>query len=481
MTGTPPTLRYPTFARAYTEFIGVRTNGHLWVEDCDTVDLAARFGTPLYVISENQLRHEYRRFRNAFASRYPSVEVHFANKSHNALAIRHILNQEGAGGECFGATELYLSLLSGLSTDKIVLNGSNKAAEELTMAVGAGVWINIDALDEVDMIEAAVAETGRVANVGVRLKLDIIALRGRQVGSTNLADRGLANKWGLPLDQAVAVVRRVRDNPSFALKGLSYHLGRHTHEASDFMEMARETIRCAVAIHAVTGWMTPSIDLGGGWAYGRLEKTGPLGEDDATTPTFEQYAEAVCDALKGECRSRGMPLPALKLEPGRALSSSIGITLGRVGVVKKWPGFKNWINVDTSSNHVSRIELKGWYHHIVCANRAAESCTERADIVGPLCSVDVLGSARDMPPVRRGDLLALLDTGSYAETTALNYNGQPRPATVLVCGSDAEVTTCRERLSDVIGRYRVPARLLGKSGATRPGQITKKPNRESFM
>ena len=92
MTGTPPTLRYPTFARPYTEFIGVRTNGHLWVEDCDTVDLAARFGTPLYVISENQLRHEYRRFRDAFASRYPSVEVHFANKSHNALAIRHILN-----------------------------------------------------------------------------------------------------------------------------------------------------------------------------------------------------------------------------------------------------------------------------------------------------------------------------------------------------------------------------------------------------
>ena len=85
-----------------------------------------------------------------------------------------------------------------------------------------------------------------------------------------------------------------------------------------------------------------------------------------------------------------------------------------------------------------------------------------------------------MPPVRRGDLLALLDTGSYAETTALNYNGQPRPATVLVCGSDAEVTTCRERLSDVIGRYRVPARLLGKSGATSPGQIAKKPQGGSF-
>ena len=254
------------------------------------------------------------------------------------------------------------------------------------MAVGAGVWINIDALDEVDMIEAAVGETGGVANVGVRRKLDIIALRGRQVGSTNLADRGLANKWGLPLDQAVAVVRRVRDNPSFALKGLSYHLGRHTHEASDFMEMARDDPLCR---------RDPCRDRVDDTLHRPRRRLGlrPSREDrpalarttQRPPPSSNMPRQLRC--VEGRMPERWDASAGPEARARSRLTSSIGL-LGRVGVVKKWPGFKNWINVDTSSNHVSRIELKGWYHHIVCANRATEVCTERADIVGPLCSVD---------------------------------------------------------------------------------------------
>src|SRR6476659_5168206 len=108
----PPKLEPRKYKSSFGEFIGVGPNGNLWVDDCDVEKLAEKFGTPLYIISENQLRYTYRRFRDAFRSRYPDVEILFANKSNNGLAIRHIMNQEGAGGDCFGVTEMNIALLT---------------------------------------------------------------------------------------------------------------------------------------------------------------------------------------------------------------------------------------------------------------------------------------------------------------------------------------------------------------------------------
>ena len=163
----------------------------------------------------------------------------------------------------------------------------------------------------------------------------------------------------------------------------------------------------------------------------------------------------------------GLPLPGLRIEPGRAISASMGITLGRVGAVKEWPAYgKTWVNVDCSTNHLIRIPMAHWYHHIVAANKAAEPVAQaRTTVVGPLCSLDHLGDDRSLPPLERGDLVALLDTGSYGESTAANYNAQPRPATVMVSGDAADVTTVRENRANVIGRYQVPPRLLAGSYA----------------
>ena len=207
-------------------------------------------------------------------------------------------------------------------------------------------------------------------------------------------------------------------------------------------------------------------DIGGGWAWGRPEKTGPEGADDAATPSFDAFAEAVCPALTSACKARNLAPPRLRIEPGRALSASTGITIGRVGAVKTWPEYgKTWVNVDCSTNHVIRIINAHWYHHIVCVNKANVPATETVTVVGPLCSLDHLGEGRKLPPLVRGDMVALLDTGSYAESTSANYNAECRPATVLVCGEEADVSTVRERRGDVVGRYQVPPRLLAGSFA----------------
>jgi diaminopimelate decarboxylase len=120
-----PQLEPKDYKESYGEFIGVGPNGNLWVEDCDVADLAAEFGTPLFLVSENQFRYTYRRFRDAFSKYYPAEsEILFANKSNNGLAYRHIMNQEGAGGDCFGVNEMYLALLAGTDPRTLVLNGS---------------------------------------------------------------------------------------------------------------------------------------------------------------------------------------------------------------------------------------------------------------------------------------------------------------------------------------------------------------------
>ena len=465
-TNTAIELRFPQFKRHFSEFFGIGDNGHLWVDGRDCVELAETFGTPLYVLSENQFRHNYRRFRDAFAARYPDVQILFANKSNNSLAVRHIMNQEGAGGDAFGVNEMYFALLTGTDPRKLVLNGSNKGPVEIEMAIRNGVCINIDAMDELDIVHESAKRLGIDADIGIRLRLELAPLENRfgiaMHGEGSMAEQARACKFGMTFGQTVALVRRIQGMDNLNLKELSYHLARMDNKVDDFAVMAREMVQWSARLRDETGWTPPYLDIGGGWAYGRPEKTGPYGLDDENTPTFEDYAEAACTAIKEECEKRGLELPGIKIEPGRAIAGTTGVALGRVGAVKECPGYKKWVHVDLSTNHLPRAGTTV-YNHIVLANNAEAGATQTVDVVGPLCIADILGHGRELPDVARNDLLASLDTGAYCESVSSNYNAELRAATVLVAGNSAEVVTERERLSDVMGRFKVPARLIATS------------------
>jgi diaminopimelate decarboxylase len=240
---TPPTLTPPGYQVSFGEFFGIGSNGNLWADGCDVAGLADRFGTPLYIVSENQLRHNYRSFRDAFRAHYPEVEILFANKSNNGLAIRHIMNQEGAGGDCFGAQEMYLALLAGTDPSTLVLNGSNKQDVELEMAIVNGVCINVDAEDELDRIAAIAIRHGRQVDLGIRLKLDLEPLRDRHGvsmhGPGTLKHQSDSTKWGMTREQTAAIVRRALAMPNMRLKETHFHLSRMSNDPADFAVMAR--------------------------------------------------------------------------------------------------------------------------------------------------------------------------------------------------------------------------------------------------
>jgi diaminopimelate decarboxylase len=465
-----PQLEPKDYKERYGEFIGVGPNGNLWVEDCDVADLAAEFGTPLFLVSENQFRYTYRRFRDAFSKYYPAEsEILFANKSNNGLAYRHIMNQEGAGGDCFGVNEMYLALLAGTDPRTLVLNGSNKQNEEIEMAVANGLCINIDAMDELDRIDAVCKRQGRDADIGIRLKLDLDPLAERtgvaMHGPGTLKEQSDSTKWGMSREQTAEIVRRALDMPHIHLKETHFHLSRMSNVAMDFAIMAREMVTWSGYLRDNTGWTPPCIDIGGGWTFGKWYGTGPRSQlDDDSAPTAEDYARLCSQEIQDEANKLGLPLPKLRLEPGRSLSGPSGVSVGTVGAVKQGDK-KKWVNLDLSTNHLSWSAVLDWYYHPVPVVNALAERTEVVDLVGPLCNSDELGPHAKMPPLHRGDLVAFLDTGGYTEPCAARYNAQLLPATVLVSGNQAEVTTVREQLNDVAGRFRVPPRLLAASFA----------------
>lgn len=463
-----PELTPITYEESYGEFVGVGPNGNLWVDGCDVADLAEEFGTPLFIISENQFRYTYRQFRDAFREHYPGEsEILFANKSNNGLAYRHIMNQEGAGGDCFGVNEMYIALLAGTDATTLVLNGSNKQDEELEMAVANGLCINIDAMDELDRIDAVCKDLGLDADVGIRLKLDLDPLAERtgvaMHGPGTLKEQSDSTKWGMSREQTVEIVKRALEMPHIHLKETHFHLSRMSNVAMDFAIMAREMVTWSGYIRDNTGWTPPCIDIGGGWTFGKWYGTGPRSQlDDDSAPTADDYARLCSEEIQAEAKRLDLPLPRLRLEPGRSLSGPSGVTVGTVGAVKQGEK-KKWVNLDVSTNHLSWSAALDWYYHPLTVVDAMAERTETIDIVGPLCNSDELGPHVEMPSLERGDLVAFLDTGGYSEPCAARYNAQLLPATVLVCGDRSDVTTVREQLQDVAGRFRVPSRLLAGS------------------
>lgn len=450
--------------RDFSAFIGVDGRGHLCIEETDAVELADEFGTPLYVISEGQIRHNVRAITRAFRDRYPRTEILFSNKANNNPAVRRIFNQEGAGGDCFGYGELYLSLLAGTDPERLMLNGSNKQSPELTLAIESGVTINLDSVEELGLVEDIARRVGRRAKVNPRTRLMLSELddvradwpKGIPVGP---GARG--HKFGMHYEGVLESCRRALASEWLDLVGLHHHVGRWTNDVNLHAAVVREQVGWMARLRDEVSWTAPHLDIGGGLAWGRPEGHGP-DCNDRVAPDYDAYAEAIVGALRQELQTHELDEPVLMIEPGRALASNIGVLLTRVGTVKTWPDHKTWVNVDASQNHLPNILTANWYYHAVAAANAdpLPSDVGEVDLVGPLCTFDIMGAARCLPPLQRGDVVAFLDTGAYGETKAATFNAQPRPATVLVSGTRAEVITERETLRDVLGRYRVPPRLL---------------------
>ena len=427
----------------------INGNGALEIGGCDTVELARRFGTPLYVVDEEYLRETCRAYRRAFKTRYPTSHISFSSKVFTTMAICRIVSEEGLGTDVSSGGELYTALQAGVDPAMIVMHGTNKSLQEIEMAVANKVGrIGIDCLGEIDTLQRVAAAHGATCDVLIRVAPGVQADT-----HTHIQTGKLDTKFGFPLVDGAAkeAVARIAGAANLTLRGINCHIGSQILELRPFAEAAEMMVAFAAELQAELGYTVEDLDLGGGLGVRYLPSDRP--------PSIDDYAEAVTSTVKAACAQRNLPLPRLIVEPGRRLVGEAGTTLYTVGVVKEIPGVRTYVSVDGGMSDNPRPALYGARYDAIVANKAREPRDGTVTVSGKHCETDTLIADLDVPQIVPGDILAVQTTGAYTYSMASNYNRLPRPAVVLVAAAQAEVIVERESLEDLVRSDRVPSRL----------------------
>jgi diaminopimelate decarboxylase len=408
--------------------LGSRVNerGHLELGGCDALELAAEFGTPVYIVAEDDLRERARAFLQGLRRLHPDSDVLFGSKAFPCTAVYRTLAQEGLACDVASGGELALALRAGFDPTRIYLHGNAKSEREIREAMLAGVGhIVLDSYDDLDAVESVAATLGALQEVLVRVTPDVSG-DTHQAMSTGQAD----SKFGFGLTEAPAAIDRVAAAEHLRLVGLHSHIGSQLLELAPFAE--------AVAALAQLGEFDV-YNLGGGLGVAYTSTQEP--------PSIAGYLETLVGAVH---RLLGTG-KRLLIEPGRALVANSTVTLYTVRTVKR--NRSTWVAVDGGMSDNLRPMLYGSVYEAVIADRPLAAGGERCRLAGKHCeSGDVLIRELTLDQPRAGDVIATPVTGAYGHAMANNYNGVPRPPVVFCRGGSARVVVRRETYDDLMGR-----------------------------
>jgi diaminopimelate decarboxylase len=444
------------------DLLDVSAGGTLTIDGASARDLVDRFGSPLFVISEGTLRANFKRIKSAFEASWPEpVNVMYAIKANPNHAVRAVLHSEGAGGDCFSMGEIHATFAGGADPRKIVVNGSLKSDEIIERAIELGLCINMDAEEEVDAVERVAARLGRRVRVAIRIKVlpedyfrDFISDCFKRPDFFGAMRR---SKWGETLPAAERIIERLKGHPHLEMFGYHTHVGRASKDPAMFAAVGGDLARTIAELHRRTGFAPVMVDLGGGWARERdPEASGELRNPNP----IEDYAHAVCTAMREAFDAGVMPLPELWLEPGRYIVGNAGVFLTTIGLIKTDEDLGlTWVNVDSSTNNLPQIDLFGYVYMAIAAEKMKEPALVKSDLVGNTCVPSVFRRDCLVPSLGVGDLIAILDAGMYAEAKGHHFNSLPLPATVMVRDGDAFLIRRRETVEDVFSTMVLPEQL----------------------
>jgi len=430
----------------------VNDDGHLEIGGCDTVELANRFGTPLYVMDEAHFRQNCRNYYRAFTEKYDGVVV-YAGKTLLTLAICHIIAEEGLNLDVVSGGELYTARMARFPRERVVFHGNNKSETELKMAIEYGVGrIMVDNPYELSLLNRLASQAG----VGVKIMLRLtpgIEAHTHEYIKTGQVD----SKFGMVIEngQAMETIKSALKLEKIKLMGLHCHIGSQIFELQSYAHAAEVMMRFAAEVKRETGWAPGEINLGGGLGI-------YYAEGDEPQPV-ENYADMVILAVRNLAGEYGLPAPRVMVEPGRSISGTAGITLYTVGAVKDIPGIRKYAAVDGGMGDNPRPAMYQSSYEAMVANRVMEEFEEEVSIAGKCCeSGDMLIWDIKLPALKPGDILAVTATGAYNYSMSMNYNRLPRPAMVLVRDGRADLIVVRETYDDLLRNDLVPERLLKK-------------------
>ncbi len=424
------------------DITSINKNGNLAIGGMDTVALAAKYGTPLYVMDEDAIRANCRAMKNSLDEYYnKNGLVLYASKAFSCLEIYRIMKEEGLGADVVSGGELYTALKAGFPAEKIYYHGNNKTAEELTMALENGVgYIVVDNLSELELLSNIALANGKKANILFRIKPGIEAhthdfIRTGQIDS----------KFGFALEtgEAMEAVKKALATPAVNVCGVHCHIGSQIFDIDPFCRAAEIMMGFACEVRENCGHVMQQLNLGGGFGIRYVPKDDPK--------ALESYMQEVSKVVYNFCDEHDFPVPFVCIEPGRSLVGDTGITLYTVGGVKTIPGHRTYVSIDGGMTDNPRYALYGSSYEVVIANKAMAQKDFVATVAGRCCeSGDLIQEHAPMQKPAVGDIMAVLSTGAYNYSMASNYNRVPRLPVVFVKNGQDRVVIKRESYEDLI-------------------------------
>ncbi len=434
-----------------SEALSVNENGHLSIGGCDCVELAERFGTPLYVMDEDLIRKNCRTYMDAMKKYYGGDgKILYASKAFSTMAMCRIAEQEGLGLDVVSAGELYTALASDFPRDRIYFHGNNKSDSELDFAIDTEIYcIVVDNIFELRNINAKAAARNKVVHIAFRIKPGIDA-HTHDFVQTGQID----SKFGVALEngEALEAVRVATEMKNVELIGVHCHIGSQIFDLAPFQSAAEIMLGFVAEIKEKFGVKIKELNLGGGYGIKYVPSHDPI--------EYDKYIEFVRATVEKTCEKFGLEIPTLVMEPGRSIVASAGITLYTIGGIKEIHNVRTYVSVDGGMADNPRYALYQSEYDAVIANRPEAEKDKLITIAGKCCeSGDLLAKDIMMPEVEVGEILAMLATGAYNYSMSSNYNRIPKPPIVLVKDGNARVILRRENFEDIVRNDVVPEDL----------------------
>jgi diaminopimelate decarboxylase len=425
----------------FPQTAGVNDKNHLIVGGCDTTELAATLGTPLYVFDEVTLRSKCLEYRQEFAQRYPDTLVIYACKAFINPALARLFQEEGLGLDVVSAGEINIARSVAFPLERAYFHGNNKTEEELRLALEWGIGrIVVDNFHELRLLSRLAEERGKAQDILLRLSPGVDPHTHKYI-TTGVLD----SKFGFPIatGQAEGAVTKAITTPGLNLVGLHFHLGSSIFEVKPYVEAIEILLRFAAEMKERHNFELKELSPGGGFAIQYVL--------DFTAPSTGDYAEAITSTLLEQSSKLKLSPPRLIIEPGRGVVGQAGIALYRIGGAKEIPGIRKYIFTDGGIGDNIRPALYGAKYEALLANKAREAETEQVTVAGKFCeSGDILIKDVCLPKVEEGDILAVPACGAYCLPMASNYNASLKPAIVLVKEGQACLIRRRETHEDLI-------------------------------
>ncbi|MCB5558914.1 diaminopimelate decarboxylase [Anaerosalibacter bizertensis] len=407
----------------------------------DTVKLAEKYGTPLYVVSEDIIVERCNEIKRDFTERHKNTMAVYASKAFLTKEMARIIKREGLGMDVVSGGELYTAIKVDFPMEKIVFHGNNKTLNEIEMAVKHNVGrIVVDNFYELDLLGKVAKKYKKKANILFRITPGVDSHTHKYIRTGQID-----SKFGIPLNENIIhkAILKAMELEYVELKGFHFHIGSQLQENETHVKAIKIIASLMNEVKNDIGFITKELNTGGGYGihYNGNEHRKPL----------RYFTDAIMEELEKECEKYNLERPKVIIEPGRWIVGEAGITLYTIGSIKNIPGIRTYVGIDGGMPDNPRPSLYNAKYEALVANKMDEEPKNIVTVAGKCCeSGDILIWDLKVPYIESGDILAVLSTGAYNYSMASNYNRIPRPAVVMVSNGKDRLIVKRETYDDII-------------------------------